>query len=189
MEHADPFAPAALHPPVDLTVREWRWVVGSDAYVVGDDGSVWSRRSLNGNGFGRWHRLVGNTDKGGYLRVLLRHGKRKSRPFVHHLVLAAFGRERPPGSQTRHLNGKRQDNRILNLAWGSASENAADREAHGYSIRGAGHGMAKLDELAVRDIRLRVAAGETRASLAIEYGVGRSAVGRLVSGQSWRSVA
>jgi hypothetical protein len=50
---------------------------------------------------------------------------------AHALVLTAFVGDRPIGAQTRHLNGIRSDNRLANLAWGSAVENHADKVRHG----------------------------------------------------------
>jgi len=49
---------------------------------------------------------------------------------VHHLVLEAFVGPRPPGKQSRHLNGDSLDNRPENLAWGTFHENFADKIAH-----------------------------------------------------------
>ncbi len=50
---------------------------------------------------------------------------------VHHMVAAAFLGPRPDGTEVRHLNGKPADNRPMNLAWGTRSENQLDSVRHG----------------------------------------------------------
>lgn len=51
---------------------------------------------------------------------------------IHQLVLESFVGPRPnTDSVVRHLNGDPVDNRIENLVWGTASENAHDRVRHG----------------------------------------------------------
>ncbi len=50
---------------------------------------------------------------------------------VHRLVLLAFRGEPPVGNECRHLNGNRTDNRLVNLAWGTHSENSIDQVIHG----------------------------------------------------------
>lgn len=55
--------------------------------------------------------------------------------------------------------------------------------------RGEKHGQSKLTEPQVREIRRRVAAGESRRSLAFEFGVCPNTVGNIILGRIWREVA
>lgn len=55
--------------------------------------------------------------------------------------------------------------------------------------RGSAHGMAKLSESAVADIRQRCAAGELRASMALRYGVTPTLIGMVVRREIWRHIA
>ena len=48
------------------------------------------------------------------------------RRYLHDLVLTAFVGPRPEGAVARHLNDDPTDNRLVNLAWGSRSENQMD---------------------------------------------------------------
>lgn len=50
---------------------------------------------------------------------------------VHKLVLAAFVGPRPHGLVTRHLNGNYTDPRLVNLVYGTYSENMCDIVVHG----------------------------------------------------------
>lgn len=50
---------------------------------------------------------------------------------VHTLVLAAFVGPRPDGQVCRHLNDVPRDNRLVNLAYGTHSENALDLVRNG----------------------------------------------------------
>ena len=158
-----------------------------DGYAVGDDGSVWSMKSLNGQGMGHWHELRGFISRG-YRRVLLRRDGQIEKRFVHRLVLAVFcgGGE---GLDVRHLNGIRTDNRLKNLAWGTPAENAIDRDQHGTTPRGESHGMAKLSAPQVMNIRERLRCGESKASIAREFGIGTTTVKHIASGKNWRCIA
>lgn len=53
---------------------------------------------------------------------------------------------------------------------------------------GEAHGMAKLTEQKVREIRSRHAAGELQRELARAFGVSRSAIGLIVHRLKWRHV-
>lgn len=74
----------------------------------------------------------GTQPRGGYQYVnLTRGGNRCVSTHVHRIVMAAFVGQLPDGMQTRHLNGNPADNRLENLCYGTRSENADDRIAHG----------------------------------------------------------
>lgn len=107
-----------------MTTQSMAPVLGYEReYAATEDGHIVSLRT------GR--ALSAATLRNGYLMVSLsRAGKGRS-VLVHRLVAEAFLGPRPPDAQIRHLNGDRFDNRLENLAYGSASENMQDRIAHG----------------------------------------------------------
>jgi hypothetical protein len=79
----------------------------------------------------------------GYLGVTLcatAAGIDKVTRHVHELVAEAFHGPCPEGQEVRHLNGNRFDNAARNLGYGTALQNAADREAHGRTARGDRNG-------------------------------------------------
>jgi len=111
-------------PQPPRTEAQWKPVVGWEKfYRVSDLGEVLSIR-------GQRH-LTGTALPIGHLRVRLSaEGVRKS-VLVHRLVLEAFVGPCPEGSEARHLNGDPQDNRLVNLRWGTRSENILDQVEHG----------------------------------------------------------
>ena len=74
-------------------------------------------------------KVMRGTDEQGYRRMYIKPSGRML--YAHRLVLATFVGPRPPGGQCRHLNGKRSDNRVSNLRWGTPVENMQDRISHG----------------------------------------------------------
>jgi hypothetical protein len=109
---------------VDYTAECWRDVIGQEGlYFVSNFGRV-------------------RGPKGRILRPAIdpvgRHsisissaGRQRLTRTIHRLVLEAFVSTRPPGLVARHLNGNPADNRLVNLVWGTYSENTYDRVRHG----------------------------------------------------------
>lgn len=99
-------------------------------YEINEIGEVFSM-PRGGRGRVCERRLKGVVDRQGYiLATLCRAGKSRLRR-VHHLVLETFGGPRPPGLQTRHLDGNPANNSLSNLKWGTYQENSDDRKKHG----------------------------------------------------------
>lgn len=177
-------------------VTEERWLPVPDwgeSYEVSDLGRTrsidrWVERKDGRRHPCRGRVLVQAPDKAGYLCVQLHRGGRHVKVRVHLLVLVAFAGPRPPGQQARHGPGGQQDNRLVNLCWGTAKENQADRLRDGTSSRGEQHGIAKLTEAIVRECRSRYAAGESHYALAREFGVESPTMHRAIHGLSWAHV-
>jgi hypothetical protein len=171
----------------------FRWLafLGYHKYLIGDDGSVWSRCVKGPRGgeslCRKWRRLKPGTDTYGYLQVGLcgRGGKVRTWK-VHRLVLLAFVGPCPKGWLTRHLDGNRVNNNLENLQWGTPAENVADRVGHGTDPAGERNPNAKLSWEDVKECRERSNAGETYAALAREYGVSATAVSWAVRGRNWK---
>lgn len=86
------------------------------------------------------------------------------------------------------------------LFLGTQADNIADKVAKGRqargetsgrytkperTARGERHGMARLTEEKVKEIRARRANGEKQNALAAEFGVGTSTISRVVRGAHW----
>ena len=105
-------------------VATWLPVAGYEGrYEVSDRGEVRSLPRARTRGGILKQSLRAN----GYPFVSL-SGKSTS---VHTLVAEAFHGPRPPGHVVRHLSGDKRDNRAENLAWGTPSENEADKFTQG----------------------------------------------------------
>lgn len=111
------------------------------AYEVTRDGRVFS---VNSNWRGMGRREMGQTlNDNGYPSVrIVVDGKRK-RIAVHVLVARTHLEPRPSHKhEIRHLDGNKMNPSADNLAWGTAKENAEDRERHGRTSRGSAHSDA-----------------------------------------------
>jgi hypothetical protein len=77
------------------------------------------------------------------------------------------------------------------LFLGDDAANAQDKQAKGRATapRGSANRNAKLTDDAVRDIRLRLDAGNTATTLAREYGVSDVSIGNIRRRRTWKQVA
>lgn len=107
---------------------------------------------------------------------------------VHRLVCERRHGPPPPRAQAAHGCGNRTCVNPGHLRWATPIENASDRIAHGTDCRGDKHPQRILTEHIVREVRRRVAAGESQASLAREFGVHRHTIGSAVHGKSWKHI-
>lgn len=107
-------------------------------YEVTSDGRVFSVAS-NWRGYGvREMQQTPNND--GYPSVRIKIDGKRKRIAVHVLVALVHLPQRPSSDhQIRHLDGDKSRSCASNLAWGTAKENADDRELHGRTSRGHAH--------------------------------------------------
>lgn len=108
---------------------------------------------------------------------------------AHCIVAEAFHGPRPAtDAQVRHRNGDKHDNRASNLMWGTPLDNARDRVEHGTSPVGSLNPRAILDEGIVRQIKARLAEGESPTVIASEAGIPRAVVYDIRHGRRWTHV-
>ena len=175
-------------PEFDSTI-EYRDVPGFPGYKVGNDGTVWTcwRGKLPPYLSGVWKQMRPQKAHNGYLRIGLRRNGRQEFFAVHCLVLFAFVGPCPPEMECRHFPSRDKANNCLsNLQWGTRSENANDRFAHGTHLYGEKHPLAKLTLLKVAEIRRRCQDGEFQRILANEFGVTQAAISLIVRKAKWK---
>lgn len=113
--------------------ERWLLIPGHDGYEVSNLGRVRSLDRWVVGARGRDQRKRGRLlklglNKSGYFRTQLAYQKKF---LVHHLVLLAFVGPRMNGLHGLHNNGNPQDNRSVNLRWGTPEDNMADKVLHG----------------------------------------------------------
>ena len=84
-------------------------------YLIGSNGNVFSVRA------GRTIRP--NTDKDGYLYVVLSVNQKRKTMKVHRLVAMAFIPNAENKPAVDHINGNKTDNKVANLRWATNKEN------------------------------------------------------------------
>ncbi len=178
-------------PGVDLDQRiaddDVRYFGDSDHYAVSRSGEVFSRRSMRQRGtekYRPWKQMAsakaGSRKQYHYLTVA---GKRWG---LHQLVAHVFIGPRPPGEQVRHLDRNPSNNRVSNLAYGTAKQNMSDAIGHGTTCKGTRNARSVLDERSVRAIRrLHEADMLTQTAIAQLFDVSLEAVTQVVHRKRW----
>lgn len=122
---------------------------------------------------------------GGYPVVGLSKDGRERMRQVHRLVLDAFTGSRPLNLVSRHGPGGRADARLVNLRYGTPSENESDKVRDGTTDRGEQNPNARLTWGVVLDIRRRVAEGEKQRDVAMLYGIHFAYLNLIVHRKRW----
>jgi hypothetical protein len=123
----------------------------------------------------------------GYQIASIRKRTRREKQSVHSLILETFAGLRPRGAVARHLNGTREDNRAINLAWGTQKDNALDSVLHGAIKVGEQNPSSRLTLAEVTEIINRFNGGEAATPLAREFGVKISTVRDIFKKRTWMS--
>jgi hypothetical protein len=151
-----------------VTLHPWpqdrRFLVGSDGTISGPRGQI-----------------IGSHHKAGYILISGRRADgTRFCTGAHSIVCETFHGPRPPGAHAAHKNNNPSDNRPENLSWKTPTGNAADKIGHGTNGR-------KLTLEDVEAIRAALAEGESRNSLAAQYGVTPGMISHIKTGHSWRT--
>lgn len=121
----------------------------------------------------------------GYLRINLSKNNKVKSFSVHRLVAAAFIDNPDNRPDVNHINGIRDDNRVINLEWCTQSEN----QIHAFNIglqkgnMGSANGSSKLYESDIKHIRS--ICGVSHKFIAEIYGVGRRTIDRIIEKTIW----
>lgn len=163
----------------------WRPIPGLDGYEASDKGRVRSWRGYGGTRREkpRVRKATPNHRRGGYHVITFVIDGRSLARYVHHLVVAAFGR-RPRKGQTevRHKDGNPANNALTNLTWSCHKVNMRDQVLHGTHTKGHQNGNAKLTPRQVEAIRRSILSGR---ALAQKYGVHESTICRVRKGRRY----
>ena len=172
--------------------EEWRAAVGWEGlYEVSSLGQVRGVRRAGSHG----RALFQGTDNKGYRQVGLYRNQRCTTVKVHRLVACAFLGPRGSRQQVNHRDCVKAHNEASNLEYVSALENVRHAIENGLFVpdrermRRLGRANGRFTPEQVREIRLRAAAGETRAAIAAESDLHVMTVGEIVRREiySWVS--
>lgn len=89
--------------------------------------------------------------------------------------------------ETRHLDGDKTNNHVLNLAWGTVKENSDDRQRHGTATGGSSKGIknptCKLTEEQVMEARKSTLSNQKMAN---QLGVSKRLVSLIRQRKIWK---
>lgn len=107
---------------------------------------------------------------------------------VHRLVADAFLPRVEGKDYVNHKDGCKTNNSVENLEWCTKSENTRHAFATGLKTpaRGEKHGMVKLTELQVAEIREAIQRGETGVSIAKRFGISTTNVSSIKRNTIWK---
>lgn len=151
-----------------------------EGYSASSDGRIFShrRRKRNGNkgssaffDYEHFMEIKVHIGNNGYSKVSVTRDKKEGSGLVHRMIADAFHGPCPVGLQTRHLDGDKKNNSPYNLCYGTAKDNADDRQRHKGYNRGANHPSSKLTWAQVEKIRSLKSKGWANKRLAEKYGV------------------
>lgn len=165
--------------------------VDSAKYMAGSDGHIYSYSRARTNARRPCpFRLSAFVGEGKYPHVsIIDNGKQRNKS-VHVLICLSFHGPKPTSThEVRHLDGNKKNSSPDNLAWGTPAENEADKRRHGTAAIGSKQGIAKLNEEAVRILRIAIPRGLWNARDAAQvFGVDASTINRVARGDDWKHV-
>jgi hypothetical protein len=161
-------------------------IPGYVGYEADIDGNVWSVAS-NWRGYGK-RKLCTSLSRHGYPQVSLIANGRKIHRTVHKLIAVTFLGPCPDGYQARHLDGNKSNPAVSNLAWGTAKDNANDRDRHGTTAKGSRNGFARLNEDTVFKIKQLIKHGIKDCEIGPMFNLPRSHVNQIRRNVLWKSV-
>lgn len=130
---------------------------------------------------------IGDKDPGGYGRIRYQGAKGY---LAHKLVYELINGKVPTGLVVMHACDNPSCVEISHLSVGTQKQNVQDSVSKGRAIRAkrSKHGMAKLTENQVAEIRAKYKYGTTRSgafALAREYGVSSGTIWEIAHNKSW----
>jgi hypothetical protein len=154
----------------------WRNIPDSEGYQVSSWGRVRGKRVgiLKTNKVRGYHRVCLSVDG-------VPHGVTVARA----VLLAFVGAAPVSDAHAAHNDGDKDNNRLSNLRWATATENQADVERHGNRCKGSAVHGAVLNESDIPAIRNRISQGEKQAAIASEFGVSISTISLIKLGKIW----
>ncbi len=148
--------------------------------------------SVSHRGSGKLGLMKPCADANGYLRTMLLLNGRYSTVKMHRLVVETWRGPIAPGLTVNHKNFVRSDNALSNLEVMTLKENVRASSTAGRYGNSFGtiNGNSKLTDAKVIEIRKRWKWRKVfQKDLAMEFGVSRMTIKRVLHGKCWKHVA
>lgn len=116
----------------------------------------------------------------------LRQGK--TMVYAHRVICElAHGPAPSPSHQVAHSCGHGFSGCVnpTHLRWATQKENEADKALHGKQNRGERHGLARLTESIVREIRQELRDGVPQLKIAGHFGISQTTIHRIKTRNTW----
>lgn len=123
--------------------------------------------------------LTPDTNRGGYLYVVLCVGNAKKMKTVHRLVAEAFIPNLRGKRCINHKNCSKLDNRQDNLEWVTHKENSTHAKNNGLVAKGRRLPQSKLSDAEVRKVIVMLQRGMAQHRIAKKMGVHQSQISRI----------
>jgi len=178
--------------PYDATFaeREMIQMVYDKEITIDEMGRIWriGIRYSNNNVYPVERKRAEHKTRDGYLEM--RSMRRGTRKYVqaHRLVWQYFSGDIPKGMTINHKNGIVDDNRPSNLELMDMSSQISHSVRIGHrSFAGEKNNNSVLTGEQVAQIRMMYRGGIQQKSIALQFGISKSQISRIVRGEAWRS--
>lgn len=173
----------------------WKKIPGFSLYEVSNYGEI---KTFNWKNQGLERIMKPALDANGYLRTVLKRdsdGKLVTIK-VHRMVAIAFIENPMNKPSVNHINGIRNDNRVINLEWVTQKENTLHSFKIGISSnKGEKNSCATLTDKEAKEILdsyefgKKGKKGVTKKQLAEKYNTTFAVIKRLIQRKSWKHLS
>lgn len=165
-------------------MENWKFIKNyENRYMISDLGNIKSLKKLHRNSEKILKPVI---QTGGYCAIDLGNGKKIKRFLIHRLVAENFIENPLNKKQVNHINGIKNDNKLNNLEWVTASENQKHSILIGLrTTKGIKNSQCKIKETDVLKI---LKDKRNYKKISLEYKISISTISDIKRGYSWTHI-